>query len=284
MKLNENYTIEVKRIMTYNKLKKAIDHIMGGYDVAYEQDINDKHIYIFDGLYQDITIELWDEMYEDLELSEVVKYDGSEECYRKVYNIYKRAIKLAKDNSLSENKKINENMNKDELWCGIKDVYLIYRSIYLGPGYEVRYKDYICKESDLYEYLVELMIEDIEEEGNDWGDPDNDHDFVNFCKANPEWVKHAIIELSSGNFFESVKTIKGCKKLNESVSKKLREIKVAFIPHNAIKGYAEKLSDIEFLDLAATEGAIYNANDFTFAWNNKFYKYTPDKYFIRIIA
>ena len=281
MKLNEDYTIYVKGIMTYNKLKKAIEHIMGGNDVAYEQDINDKHIYIFDGLYQDITIELWDEMYKDLELSEVVKYDGSEECYRKVYNIYKRAIRLAKDNSLSENKKINESMNRKRFWCGIKGVYHLYHGEWSDP--EVRYKNYICNEWDLQESLEQSMIADIED-GIDWGNPENHRDFVNFCKANPELVKQSIIELSSGGVFESVKTIKGCKKINEIVSKKLREIKVAFIPHNAIKGYAEKLSDIEFLDLASTEGVVYNANDFTFAWNNKFYRYTPDKYFIRIIA
>ena len=121
-RLNENYTIEIKKTLTYNALKKAIEEMMGGYDVEYNQDINDKHLYIFDGLYKDVTIEVWDEKYEDLELSEVVKYNGSEECYKKIYNIYKRAIALMKGNK----KRITESeVNNFTKFLGrFSDVYI----------------------------------------------------------------------------------------------------------------------------------------------------------------
>lgn len=99
-------------------------------------------------------------------------------------------------------------------WCGIRGVYQIWHGQWADP--EVRYKNYICNEWDLQESMY-ISMKDRIADGEDWGDPDNDEDFMNFCKANADLVKQDIIELSSGGVYERVKTVKG-KKINESGS------------------------------------------------------------------
>lgn len=99
-------------------------------------------------------------------------------------------------------------------WCGIRGVYQIWHGQWADP--EVRYRNYICNEWDLQESMY-ISMKDRIADGEDWGDPDNDEDFMNFCKANADLVKQDIIELSSGGVYENVKTVKS-KKINESGS------------------------------------------------------------------
>lgn len=87
-------------------------------------------------------------------------------------------------------------------WCGIRGVYQIWHGQWADP--EVKYKNYVCNEWDLQESMY-ITMKDRIEDGEDWGDPDNDDDFINFCRKNADLVKQDIIELSSGGVYESIK-------------------------------------------------------------------------------
>lgn len=62
-----------------------------------------------------------------------------------------------------------------------------------------------------------------------------------------------------------------------------RNIKIAFVPINSIKGYVEDVSDNKFLNLAATYGKVYSADDFNHIWNNDIFNFRPNNYYARII-
>lgn len=108
-------------------------------------------------------------------------------------------------------------MNKN-YWCGIRGVYQIWHGQWADP--EVKYKNYICNEWDLQESMY-ITMKDRIADGEDWGDPDNDNDFMNFCKQNADLVKQDIIELSTGGVYESKKTmLRKDKALLESLTKR----------------------------------------------------------------
>ena len=108
-------------------------------------------------------------------------------------------------------------MNKN-YWCGIIGVYQIWHGQWSDP--EVRYKNYICNEWDLQESMY-ITMKDRIADGEDWGDPDNDRDFMNFCKQNADLVKQDIMELSTGGVYESKKTmLRKDKTLLESLTRK----------------------------------------------------------------
>ena len=80
------------------------------------------------------------------------------------------------------------------------------------------------------------------------------------------------------------------KSMNESLlgnfnikNKTNRNIKIAFVPINSIKGYVEDVSDNKFLNLAATYGKVYSADDFNYIWNNYMFNFRPNNYYARII-
>lgn len=74
--------------------------------------------------------------------------------------------------------------------------------------------------------------------------------------------------------------------MNESIKsyKDKRNIKIAFIPKKDIDPIDDlyEITDTEFLNIASTEGKIYNLKDFEFAFNNLLYKYTHHKYYVRV--
>lgn len=108
-------------------------------------------------------------------------------------------------------------MNK-KYWCGIRGVYQIWHGQWADP--EVRYKNYICNEWDLQESMY-ITMKDRIADGEDWGDPDNDNDFMNFCKQNADLVKQDIMELSTGGAYESKKELSSKdKSLLESLTKR----------------------------------------------------------------
>lgn len=108
-------------------------------------------------------------------------------------------------------------MNKN-YWCGIRGVYQIWHGQWADP--EVRYKNYICNEWDLQESMY-ITMKDRIADGEDWGDPDNDNDFMNFCKQNADLVKQDIIELSTGGVYESKNImLRKDKALLESLTKR----------------------------------------------------------------
>ena len=108
-------------------------------------------------------------------------------------------------------------MNKN-YWCGIRGVYQIWHGQWADP--EVRYKNYICNEWDLQESMY-ITMKDRIADGEDWGDPDNDRDFMNFCKQNADLVKQDIMELSTGGVYESKNImLRKDKALLESLTRK----------------------------------------------------------------
>ena len=66
-------------------------------------------------------------------------------------------------------------------------------------------------------------------------------------------------------------------------NKTKRNVKIAFVPINSIKGYVEDVSDNKFLNLAATYGKVYSADDFNHIWNNDIFNFRPNNYYARII-
>jgi hypothetical protein len=75
--------------------------------------------------------------------------------------------------------------------------------------------------------------------------------------------------------------------MNESLksSNNKNNIKIAFIPHDDIDPIDDlyDITDIEFLNIAATKGKIYNLKDFEFAYNNLMFKYNHHNYYVRVI-
>lgn len=75
--------------------------------------------------------------------------------------------------------------------------------------------------------------------------------------------------------------------MNESLKSSNNEnnIKIAFIPHDDIDPIDDlyDITDVEFLNIAATKGKIYNLKDFEFAYNNLMFKYNHHNYYVRVI-
>lgn len=154
-------------------------------------------------------------------------------------------------------------MNKN-YWCGIRGVYQIWHGQWADP--EVRYKNYICNEWDLQESMY-IAMKDRIADGEDWGDPDNDNDFMNFCKQNADLVKQDIIELSAGGVYESKKTmLSKDKSLLESLTKKYgRNALLNEVNKNVREGYSSKFqiaenwfSNLHFRDLERLTGIFWD--------------------------
>lgn len=107
-------------------------------------------------------------------------------------------------------------MNKN-YWCGIRGVYQIWHGQWADP--EVRYKNYICNEWDLQESMYIYMKERIAD-GEDWGDPDNDEDFMNFCRKHADMVKSDIIDFSEAMYESKNNILRKDKALLESLTRK----------------------------------------------------------------
>lgn len=191
-------------------------------------------------------------------------------------------------------------MNKN-YWCGIRGVYQIWHGQWADP--EVRYKNYICNEWDLQDSMY-ITMKDRIADGEDWGDPDNDRDFMNFCKQNADLVKQDIMELSTGGVYESKNImLRKNNRMNETsvpvLSKKAyskqldqekrnkRDIKVALIPTDALDYEWDfrptEVTNDRFLDLANQYGKVYYADDFEYIWNDVDCPFNCKNSYIKII-
>lgn len=103
------------------------------------------------------------------------------------------------------------------LWLGIRGVYHIWNGSWSDP--EVEYKGHICNEWDLQDSMYTYMKERIAD-GEDWGDPDNDDDFANFCRKHADMVKSDIIDFSEAMYESKKELSTKDKSLLESLTKR----------------------------------------------------------------
>ena len=103
------------------------------------------------------------------------------------------------------------------LWMGIRGVYHIWNGSWSDP--EVEYKGHRCNEWDLQESMYTYMKERIAD-GEDWGDPNNDNDFANFCRKHADMVKSDIIDFSEAMYESKNIMLRKDKSLLESLTKK----------------------------------------------------------------
>lgn len=103
------------------------------------------------------------------------------------------------------------------LWMGIRGVYHIWNGSWSDP--EVEYKGHRCNEWDLQESMYTYMKERIAD-GEDWGDPDNDNDFANFCRKHADMVKSDIIDFSEAMYESKNIMLRKDKALLESLTKR----------------------------------------------------------------
>lgn len=91
-------------------------------------------------------------------------------------------------------KKLNES--SERYWLGIKGVKLIWHGEWSDS--ELEYDGKRCYLYDVEEGMYSYMKERIAD-GEEWGDPDNDEDFRDFCRAHADSVKSDIIDLYYAN-------------------------------------------------------------------------------------
>lgn len=155
---------------------------------------------------------------------------------------------------------------KRPLWLGIRGVYHIWNGSWSDP--EVEYKGHICNEWDLQDSMYTYMKERIAD-GEDWGDPDNDDDFANFCRKHADMVKSDIIDFSEA-MYESKKQLSSKdKSLLESLTKRygknalLNEVNKKSL--SIKEGYSSKFqiaenwfSNLHFRDLERLTGIFWD--------------------------
>lgn len=107
---------------------------------------------------------------------------------------------------------IKGKSTKREYWLGIRGVYMIWHGQWSDP--ELKYKNHICNYYDIEDSMFQFMKERIAD-GEDWGDPNNDKDFADFCRAHADYIKSDIIDFSEA-MNESLKVSRKNKKINES--------------------------------------------------------------------
>ena len=107
---------------------------------------------------------------------------------------------------------IKGKSTKREYWLGIRGVYMIWHGQWSDP--ELKYKNHICNYYDIEDSMFQYMKERIAD-GEDWGDPNNDKDFADFCRAHADYIKSDIIDFSEA-MNENVKVSRKNRKINES--------------------------------------------------------------------
>lgn len=107
---------------------------------------------------------------------------------------------------------IKGKSTKREYWLGIRGIYMIWHGEWADP--ELKYKNHICNYYDIEDSMFQFMKERIAD-GEDWGDPNNDNDFADFCRAHADYIKSDIIDFSDA-MNESLKVLRKNKKINES--------------------------------------------------------------------
>jgi hypothetical protein len=107
---------------------------------------------------------------------------------------------------------IKGKSTKREYWLGIRGIYMIWHGQWADP--ELKYKNHICNYYDIEDSMFQFMKERIAD-GEDWGDPNNDNDFADFCRAHADYIKSDIIDFSDA-MNESLKVLRKNKKINES--------------------------------------------------------------------
>lgn len=107
---------------------------------------------------------------------------------------------------------IKGKSTKREYWLGIRGVYMIWHGQWSDP--ELKYKNHICNYYDIEDSMFQFMKERIAD-GEDWGDPNNDKDFADFCRAHADYIKSDIIDFSEA-MNESLKVSIKNRKINES--------------------------------------------------------------------
>lgn len=98
----------------------------------------------------------------------------------------------------------NINESNERYWLGIKDVRMIWHGEWSDP--ELEYDGKRCNLYDVEEGMYSYMKERIAD-GEDWGNPDNEEDFRNFCRAHADSVKSDIIDLYDAMHEEEENTL-----------------------------------------------------------------------------
>lgn len=207
--IKEKRDCSCKKTPLFENFNKTFYH--DGYEDAYHLGYSDAKLYnnlelitddeeeaIFDLVYT-IAIDNWGADYELVEdpkfIKEVIRgyndgimdyreKDSNREYSRMDNEIYRRHHGVG----LNEGKEIKDI----EEFLGIKDVYYISYGELKNP--EIKYKNFVCDyfefEDSLYSTMEELIYD-----GEDWGDPDEEEDFINFAKENEQLVKDIIEDL-----------------------------------------------------------------------------------------
>ena len=132
---------------------------------------------------------------------EAVNCDSFVDTYTKYNNRVASNIKASGDagrltyeSVKRSGKKLNES--NERYWLGIKGVKMIWHGEWSDP--ELEYDGKRCNLYDVEDGMYSYMKERIAD-GEDWGNPDNEEDFRNFCRAHADSVKSDIIDLCDAN-------------------------------------------------------------------------------------
>ena len=100
------------------------------------------------------------------------------------------AGRLVYENNKRGGRRLNES--NERYWLGIKGVKMIWHGEWNDP--ELEYDGKRCNLYDVEDGMYSYMKERIAD-GEDWGNPENEEDFRNFCRAHADSVKGDIIDL-----------------------------------------------------------------------------------------
>lgn len=84
------------------------------------------------------------------------------------------------------------NKIENNWWRGVEGVKFIY--VLYGDS-KLKYKNYVCYEHDIETSMLTYMKE-LNDNGENWGDPHNDDDFNEFCQQHADSIYQDIEDMA----------------------------------------------------------------------------------------